>query len=386
MRICHLSASHRPDDDRIFFKEARSLARRYPEVELLSPYAEHVPAQADGVRIFPFVRRKGLLGRLQAVRWLLRAGLERRADLYHCHEPESLLAAVLIKRRLGCRIVFDSHELWGGVMAERGPRLLGALAAKVYGVVERILLRHCDGAIAASEPIAEHLARTVGADRVETLLNVPVAEVFGEGSERPWGEETVLCHDGYLTFDRGLETMAEAVRLVAARHRVVLKIIGDVFDGERVWLDRFVARHHLEGVIVRTGWLPYAEVGRAMTPCHIGLVAFEKSPNHVVAAPNKIFNYLMYGIPFVGPSFILSLQAMARDDGLCHLADPESPESYAAALCAMIEDRPGTQAMAARARAASRAKYRWEHMEPKLFALYERVLGMGTGEAGRRAG
>ena len=384
MRICHLSSGHRPDDDRIFFKEACSLAKRYPDVELLSPHPEHLPADPDGVRIITFERTKGLLGRMGAVRQLYRKGLERGADLYHCHEPESLLAAVLIKRKRGALVIFDSHELWEGVLSERGPRLVGAAAARVYRVVEKALLKRCDGGFAASQPIADHLAETLGSNRVDTLLNVPVPGVFGEGAARAWGEETVLCHDGYLTFDRGLRTMAEAVRRTAEKHRVVFKIVGDVFDEERAWLDRFVAEHKLGGTIVRTGWLPYTEVGRAMAPCHIGLVAFRRCPNHVVAAPNKVFNYLMYGMPFVGPDFNLTMQAMAAEDGVCTLADPASPESYAGALCRMIEDRAGTEAMAARALKASKEKYRWEHMEPRLFRLYERVLGARREGAGRR--
>ncbi len=381
LKICLLSSSHRPDDDRIFFKEARSLARRYHEVELLVPYPEYLPADTDGVAIHPFQRSKGLLGRVGAVRHLYIDGLQQRADLYHCHEPESLLAAILIKRKLGVPVVFDSHELWEGVLAARFPRIVGAVVLHAYRVIERWLVKRCDGGIAATEPIANHLIETLGRNRVETLLNVPSTEVFGEGSIRQWGEQTVICHDGYLTFDRGLKTLAEAVRLVAAMHAVVFRIIGDVFGDERKWLDRFVAQHQLEDTIVRTGWLPYSEVGMAIAPCHIGLVGFSKSPNHVAAAPNKIFNYLMYGIPIIGPAFMLSLQEMAAKDKTCVLVDAASPKAYADAICQMIENREKTEEMSRNALVVSREKYRWEHMERKLLDLYERVLNKSNGKA-----
>ena len=206
------------------------------------------------------------------------------------------------------------------------------------------------------------------------VLNVPVVDVFGEGPAREWGELTILCHDGHLTFNRGLKTMAEAVRMVSPKHRVVLKIIGDVFGDERIWLDRFIERHGLEQTIVRTGWLPYAEVGKALAPCHIGLIALQKTPNNVVTSSNKVFNYMLYGIPFIGPDFRLAKIKLVEEERCGVLADSRDPESYAAAITRMIEDQAGTMEMAIRALNASKTKYRWQHMEPVLLDLYRQVL------------
>ena len=170
------------------------------------------------------------------------------------------------------------------------------------------------------------------------------------------------------------ETMAEATRLVAEKHPVVMQIVGDVFGRERDWLDAFQRRHRLEGQITRTGWLPYEAVGRAIAACQIGLIGFLPCPNHWIAAPNKCFNYLLYGLPMVAPDFSQSHFAILAREGCAVLADPTSPESYAAAICRMIEDQKGTARMAATARQLSQDKYRWKHMEPILFDLYHRVL------------
>ncbi len=383
MRICHLSSGHRPDDDRIFFKEARSLARHHEHVEIVCPYPEHLPRDADGVKFRHIARPGGLRGRFVAVRGLVAAGIAARADVYHCHEPESLLAAVIIKSQHPSVVLFDSHELWGGVLAERFWKPVRRLVHLLYDALEAALLRRCDGGFAASDPIARHLAETLGADRVTTILNVPVTGVFGERERGAWGDETVICHDGLLTFARGLQTMAEAVRIVARRRRVVFKIIGDVFGEEREWLEAFVRENRLEGVIVRTGWLPYERVGEAMASCHIGLLGLRRCPNHVVASPNKVFNYLMYGLPFIAPEFVEPLQALAAE-GLCRLADPESAESYANALTKMIDDREGTLAMSARAEAASRTRFRWEHMEPLLLEAYAVAVRRERLEDGHR--
>mgnify|MGYP003801814507 CR=1 FL=1 len=332
------------------------------------------PADRSGIEFVGYAgggtlrRRAVTLDRLETA--IARSGCR----VVHCHEPDALVAALRVKRETGAKIIFDSHEMWGAVLAGRFPRPAWGMAERAFKMLERRWLARCDAAIGASWAISEYLTTVVPDDRVATVLNVPVVDVFGEGGEKVWGEETILCHDGYLTFDRGLKTLAEAVRLLADRHKVRFRIVGDVFGRERSWLDRFVQRHQLVGVIERTGWLPYAEVGKALAPCHIGLIGFQETPNNVVTSSNKVFNYMLYGIPFVGPDFRLAKQRLVREERCGVLADPASPQAYAVGIERLIQDREGTQRMAHRALEASRQRYRWEHMEPVLLRLYERVL------------
>lgn len=368
------TSSHPPGDDRIFFKEARSLAKAGASVTLVHSDKLKVPSERSGIGFVGYPGGGSLRRRAVTLHHLEAAIARSGCRVVHCHEPDSLLAALRVKRRLGVKVVFDSHEMWGGVFAGRFPRSFWAVASKAFQQVERRWLVACDAAIGASWAISDYLKDAIGPGRVATILNVPVVEVFGHHGERSWGEETILCHDGHLSFDRGLKTMVAALRLVSARHPVRLKIVGDVFGGERTWLDGYVARHGLGDRVVRTGWLEYREVGRALTECHIGLIALQRTPNNIVTSSNKVFNYMLYGIPFVGPTFRLAKQKLVTEEACGLLADSADPESYASAITRMIEDRAETMRMSTRAVAASRTKYRWEHMEPLLVGLYERVL------------
>lgn len=378
IRVCMATSGHPADDDRIFFKEARTLAKAGADVVILCAQGQAFPAQPDGVRFAAYNGGGGLKDRLRTIGRLEQAIADQRCDVVHCHEPDGLVAAVRVKRRLGTPVIFDSHELWAGVAAVRFPRPLWPAAMAAYRRFERRWVSPCDAAFGASHAITDYLASILGPERVATLLNVPVVDIFGEGADRGWGEETILCHDGSLTFVRGLKPMAEAIRILSARHRVVLKIVGDVFGEERKWLDAFVAKHGLDHAIVRTGWLPYDEVGRAIAPCHIGLICFLPSPNHRIAAPNKCFNYLLYGMPVVGPDYPQSHFAILQREGCAVLADPASPESIAGAVSKMITGREATLRMSATARELSQSRYRWSHMEPVLLDMYRRVLA-GTG-------
>jgi glycosyltransferase involved in cell wall biosynthesis len=374
VKVCLATSGHNATDDRIFFKEARSLAKTGAEVILLCARGKKHPEHPDGVRVLNYDGGGGLKERLTSIAKLEQALGDLACDVVLCHEPDSLVAALRVKRRTGVKVIFDSHELWAGSWAGRFPRPLWPLMGTAYRLLERRWLAQCDAAIGASRAITDYLAETLGPERVETILNVPVVDVFGEIEPAPWGEVTTICHEGHLTFARGLKTMVRAIRRVRKHHPVVLKIVGDVYGPEREWLEAYVERHGLEEAVVRTGWLPYREVGRAIAPCQIGIIGFQPHPNHWIAAPNKCFNYLLYGQPVIGPDFPHSHFAILAREGCAVLADSESPDAYAAAINQLVADRAATSRMAATARRLSQEKYRWEHMEPILFDLVRRVV------------
>jgi glycosyltransferase involved in cell wall biosynthesis len=375
LRVCMLTADHPADDDRIFFKEARSLVRYGADVVVVCHAGKALPTDTGGVRFRQFPKRQSWAQRFRGVRALAQVAAAERYDVIHCHEPDALVAALRLKQATGAKVIYDSHESWGANFAQRFPRPLWRVAQAFFEGWEKRLVRRCNAAIGASWAISDYLRAQLPARPVKTLLNVPVAEVFGEAAPRAWGDTTVLVHDGHLGFDRGLKTMVRAAHQVSRKHKVVLRIVGDVFDEPRAWLDQYLARHQLETMVVRTGWLPYQQVGRNIAVGHIGLIALQKLPNNITTSSNKVFNYLLYGIPFIGPDFRLAKIKLAQEEQCGVLADSASPESYAAAISNLIEHRDRTLAMGRRAAKASEQKYRWSHMEAEMVSLYRRILG-----------
>jgi glycosyltransferase involved in cell wall biosynthesis len=257
-----------------------------------------------------------------------------------------------------------------------------------YQVFERRLLARCDFAIGPSWAVADYLSSVLGEDRVEMIANAPVAGVFSEGSRPEWAEKTILCHDGFLSDDRGMKVMLEAVRRVRQKHDIEFRVIGDAVGADKEWLNDFIRDHALENTVRITGWLPYTSVGEQLRCCHIGLIGYRRSAHKRIVFSNKVLNYMYYGLPFVAPDFVLSKQRLLREERCCILADSDSPEAYAGAICYLIEHRTEAQEMSTNALRASREKYRWEHMEPRLFGLYERITGgqIGAGAAQAHAG
>lgn len=381
LRLTVLTSGHAPDDERVFFKEARSLVRHGAEVTMIYPDSKLPPARDGGVRFRPFAGSRAWSARWHGRRRLAEVAAQVPADVMLCHEPDSLCAGLQAARHLGAKVVYDSHECWGASFAQRFPRAFWRPSQWLFQRWERGLIRRADAAIGATWPITEYLRPLLPERPVHTLLNVPVADDYGEVPARMWEESTILVHDGSLGFDRGLKTMVQAVEELARRHKVVLRIVGDVFDEPRAWLERYVAEHRLQSVVQRTGWRPYEEVGQNIATGHVGLIALQDLPNNRFSLPNKLFNYLLYGLPVVLPSFVPTFQRLVAEDRCGILAESASPTAYAAALTRLIENREETLAMGQRALTASQTKYQWRHMEPVLVNLVAGVSGRSRAAA-----
>ncbi len=374
MRICLITSGHKPYDERIFYKEARSLAKKYDDVWIVSPYPEYIPEEKDGVKFLSVpLNSRNWIDRFAKMRELYKVALSLNADIYHCHEPESLLVAVKLKKKLSCKIIFDSHEMYSATLAERSPTSLQKLIMLIYKQFEYTKVRRCDYVLGVSWSVSDYLKRIVGAERVATIFNCTSPDIFGEVPEKKWEEETIICHDGTLPFLRGLKTMVKAIEIVSKNYSIKFKIIGDVFGEEKEWLESYMTTHNLEDVIDRTGWLDYREVGSAFSGCHIGLLALQKLPNHVIAAPNKIFNYMYFGLPFVSPDHCIDLKKLIEEEKCGISADSTSATSYANAISYLIEHREVAIDMGSNARRASEERYCWPMMEKRLLSVYKQL-------------
>ncbi len=106
-RVCILSSVHIALDNRVFYREARSLQKAGYDVTLIAihPREEII----DGVRIIGLPK----IPRWQRPRlWNLILQLARRmdADIYHFHDPELLFVTPWLRLFTGKPTIYDIHE------------------------------------------------------------------------------------------------------------------------------------------------------------------------------------------------------------------------------------------------------------------------------------
>ncbi|MGD2166364.1 MAG: glycosyltransferase, partial [Anaerolineae bacterium] len=108
-KVTILSSVHIALDNRVFYREARSLQRAGYDVTLIAvnPHDE----VKEGVRI---------LGLPRVPRWqrpllwlqLLRFALQTEADIFHFHDPELLFVVPWLRLLTGSPAIYDVHEVY----------------------------------------------------------------------------------------------------------------------------------------------------------------------------------------------------------------------------------------------------------------------------------
>jgi glycosyltransferase involved in cell wall biosynthesis len=398
MKVCMIASRHTLDDARIVHKEAGSLRAAGHEVTLLFACNERYEySRFDGqviaagtppdgrathldCQVVGTPKRSGLPGKWRTYRDMSEAAAALGADVYHAHEPDLALAvAVRAKRLLASRgrralVVHDMHEYPPGETVDVMPGWLKPAAHLGCLAWDRAMARYVDHFFTANAIVrgyAQVLARNTP---VDTLYNGPALRLFPQCIPASWGggnQPLVLGHEGSLGFERGLREMVEVVDRL--RHRVRLRIIGDVFGPERDWLEQEVARRGLDGIISRTGWLPYTQVGEAVRLSHVGLILFRKTMVTMLAGPpNKLFNYMNAGLPVLSIGFP-EMRRILREEQCGMVIEDQSVDAIVRGVERMLTSPETLAAMGEAGQEAIRERYSWECMERVLLGAYDEL-------------
>jgi glycosyltransferase involved in cell wall biosynthesis len=382
-QVIHISTVHGALDGRIYFKEVRSLHDAGYRVAVAGTVND--PQEHEGVQILPLGTREGARWRrlardLRAARVML----AHPDAILHIHDPELLLAA-LVPALLGRKLVYDVHEFYLERIADSEwiPRPLRQALSRAYDFVERMVLRHFSGVVIVSEAMRDRYRAIVGNDRVALVRNFPYVSprelANARTSPHPLDGSPYILHTGGASRLRAFHTIVEAAEYLRARGckwpvinlgPVDLSAYGDGAAELVARADRADIRN--------LGFVPQHVSWSYVAHASIGLVSMIAVENNIRGMPNKLFEYLMFGLPLAAPDLGTTASIIRKADaGL--LAQAEDGEAHGAMLLRLIED-PALRARHAANSAAAGAGYSFGDERLRLTALYERI------GAGRRSG
>jgi glycosyltransferase involved in cell wall biosynthesis len=364
-------------------RAARTLSNAGHEVVLVAIKDDETDAleQRDGYLVKRVTLRSRRLTRrfgLKYVRFaegILRtfaAAWREDADVYDARDAYPLLAAYLAARLRRARLVYDADELATG---RNWPHAANPVFAWAIARYEHFFVRRC-AVITSDEGRADVLERIHGIPRPTVVLNVPEvwdAPSGDEGFRRiALGERRfLLIYQGVIIPNRGLPEMVEAMRDLPSCRLAVVGY-GSLLEP----LKRMVADQGLGEAVAFFDPVPREVLMRYTAAADAGVIPLQGSClSYVTAAPNKLFECMMAGIPVVATD----LPDMARivREARCGtlIADPTSPESIAAAVRALFDDPAEARAAGARGRAAAVERYNWEVEAPKMLEVFAAPVG-----------
>jgi len=179
-----------------------------------------------------------------------------------------------------------------------------------------------------------------------------------------------VLHQGAAGPDRGCEALVRSLTNLPGVH------VAFVGTGEPGYEERLVRIARAAGVearihLVENVSLP--ELLQYTADADVGVSLLQNTcDNHRLALPNKVFEYLVAGVPVL-VSRLPEMERLVGSLGAGWTVDPGSERELAAALARALDEAPAVRPRAAEAS----GRLRWPREERRLTNLYARLAKTG---------
>jgi len=369
-KICILTSTHQALDDRIFDKEAKTLADNGYDVTLV---AQHDKDETiDGIKIIALPKPQNRFFRiLFLAHKIYRLALKQKSDIYHFHDPGLLPWAIRLKRKNQVRVIYDVHEDVPRQILSKSwlPKVIRWPIAKFFNLYEKGAAKKLDYIIAATPDIESNFKQ----DNVIDIKNYPIIsdlQPLNNQEVRQNKNYYTLIYIGGLEIIRGTKETIKALSIVNSKYNIKLKLLGRFsekkFEQEIGGLEGWRRVEFL-------GWLPRQEVYKELSMADIGLVCLYPLRRFLTSLPVKLFEYMAIGLPVIASNFPLWREIVEGNNcGIC--VNPLDSKEIAKAIEYLIEHPKEAKEMGENGQRATLEKYNWKSEGKKLLEIYEKLL------------
>jgi glycosyltransferase involved in cell wall biosynthesis len=294
-----------------------------------------------------------------------------RPQAVHAHDVNTLLTAWIAASLRRVPLVYDAHEISTGREGYGEHR-------NMIGWLEKRLMPRAAATITTTDTRAAFFSRAYGITRPVVLQNRPHHSVIAPtnrireelGLQEPW---PIVLYQGGLQQGRGLERLVDAAPRVENAYFV---FVGGGSLSPR--LRQQVRRLGLEDRVHFISTVALDELPAYTASAEIGLQPIEHTClNHFSTDSNKLFEYMMAGLPVIASSMPEIRKILTRHKfGL--LVPPGDSEALVAALRELVADEKLRAKFSSNAREAAKT-LNWEEQEHKLVDIYQRIVPASSG-------
>lgn len=257
--------------------------------------------------------------------------IETGADVIHANDYDALVPAYAAAKKLGCALIYDSHEIF---MENDFARRLPAPLVKYMTWNEKRICRRVDQMVCVSHAAAKYFVKKYGIAEPMVVTNcIPLREL-PRTEEKHEGFE-VLNH-GQFYEGRGYDLMIEAAPLLRDLPELRLALRG--FGRMEEQLRKRAEELKTENVIFYPKVLVQELIPEA-SKSHVGVAITEPiCLNFKLSVSNKLFEYAAAGLPVI-MSDIPEHRYLNEKYGFGIIIPDNSPKAFAEAAIRLYTDK-----------------------------------------------
>ncbi|WP_285769003.1 glycosyltransferase [Peribacillus sp. SI8-4] len=326
-------------------------------------FAGFLAILAIGILIITKTKLPTLLTRSYIFMQMIYHGRKKKYDFYHSNDLNTLMQGAISSKWLRRKkLIYDSHE----VQTSRT-----GYNSSIYGRMEKFLLLFVDEMIAENHTRAKYNEDLYGL-YPKVVHNYPVPTTPEESTSVNLHElldlppdERILLYQGGVQMGRGLEQLVDAVPLIDSGTVV---FIG---DGKiKASLMKKVKEMDLEHRVKFLPKVPVDELLHYTKNAYLGFQVLNNVCfNHYSASSNKLFEYMMSGVPVVACSFP-EIQKVVDTERIGVCVDSHDPKAIAKGVNYLLK-HPEKRAEMSRNCLMARQKYNWKQEKEIFIEIYQ---------------
>ncbi|MFN4219611.1 MAG: glycosyltransferase family 4 protein [bacterium] len=370
-KVVHITTVHPVFDTRIFHKEAKTLAQAGYDTTLIAQHNQNETINKINILALPKPRNR--FARIFILSWqAFKLAMQKKAHIYHFHDPELLPIGVLLKLFTQAKVIYDVHEdVPQQILTKHWiPVYLRKPISTLFNIIEKLLTKFIDAVVVATEGIAEKFAKF----NPVVVHNYPDLEMLPNLSKVHKKDSKVLVYVGGISRIRGILEIIRALEYLDHINDLRLDLIGKFeppeLENELQKLPGYKRVRYL-------GWLQPTEIYNHIKETNAGLVCLHPEPRFIKALPVKLFEYMAAGLPVISSNFPLWKEIVEGNKcGIC--VDPLNPKDIAQAIEYLLTHPEEAQKMGQNGRLAIEQKYNWKIESQNLLKLYQNLLNKGN--------
>ena len=207
--------------------------------------------------------------------------------------------------------------------------------------------------------------------RAECIENYPLTRLSKTYKKNP---QKNIIYIGGISKIRGICELLHAISIVIKKYPDwILYLVGSIAPEQfAAEIEKLINELNIKENIKLISWVPYEEKEKYLATASIGVVTYLPYANNINGLPNKLFDYMLIGLPVVASNFPLYREIIEKNKcGVC--VDPTKPEEIAKSIKYLIEHPEEAERMGENGKRAVFEKYNWENVSKKLLNIYQEI-------------